>query len=703
MPIAIPSTSNATAVQGTQRSALTQSDASSSSSSFSDALSEASQQTVAPRSAASPAATHGNASELAIAHLRSVPSGERKASPPKAIAVPAKSAPALIQTPDAPAGSTATRIPIQGDPLAATLQSLSAAQPAEPPSESGSVKQSDDLKSGSHHSSLADPVTATGAQLAGTAVATPLAAARAASLATTGMLTSEVPTSVKPSAGMLPLSPAQPAGAASVARLEAASLPPEAEGQSRKGVAVPQSAAISPAAATATLFTYTASGTVQLRSPALSRSQPGSNPAAVPFSIGSPQAAPASIDSELAAGRLAEAAKAPEDQRSAGRATDSSQVFSDETGAGAPTAAAQPAPIEMQQPAHAAASNSIEQAVLAAATPSATLVPSTPTFASPSGVSSTAISAGKDAIRNGTPGRSASPASKVSAPSPAATLSGQPTGLAAASPRTTAAGSIPTQEKANEQEGRGGHDSHKAAPGVDAATKPATSGSQATASAADATAAVSPLLVMQNGAAQDANAATAANGLSQAVQQLDTLGQGTAGDKQGSQPGELPAAAAASADALPAINTARVLQSMQGTEMRVGMHTAEFGNISVNTSINTALNRQSIAAQISFEHLDLGRALTAHLPQIEAKLSSDYGMHARVEVKDQSAGPTSEGNREGARQQGGTGGGSAGRATSQMVSASGTGAGAGESLDTANGSGARADALYHGMRLDIRA
>lgn len=93
--------------------------------------------------------------------------------------------------------------------------------------------------------------------------------------------------------------------------------------------------------------------------------------------------------------------------------------------------------------------------------------------------------------------------------------------------------------------------------------------------------------------------------------------------------------------ALPSINTARVLQSMQGSEMRVGMHSAEFGNISVSTSVD----RQAIAAQISFEHADLGKALTAHVPLMEARLSSEYGMHARVEVVDQSMGPTGESGR----------------------------------------------------------
>jgi hypothetical protein len=76
---------------------------------------------------------------------------------------------------------------------------------------------------------------------------------------------------------------------------------------------------------------------------------------------------------------------------------------------------------------------------------------------------------------------------------------------------------------------------------------------------------------------------------------------------------------------------------MQGSEMRVGMHSPEFGNVSISTSINTLATHQTMAAQISFEHADLARMVTAHLPSIETRLSHDSGMQARIEVRDQSA------------------------------------------------------------------
>jgi len=76
------------------------------------------------------------------------------------------------------------------------------------------------------------------------------------------------------------------------------------------------------------------------------------------------------------------------------------------------------------------------------------------------------------------------------------------------------------------------------------------------------------------------------------------------------------------------INTASVIQRMSESEMRVGMHSAEFGDISIRTSVS----QQQMTAQISVDHGELGRALSAHIPAMEAKLGGDLGVHATVEV-----------------------------------------------------------------------
>jgi hypothetical protein len=81
------------------------------------------------------------------------------------------------------------------------------------------------------------------------------------------------------------------------------------------------------------------------------------------------------------------------------------------------------------------------------------------------------------------------------------------------------------------------------------------------------------------------------------------------------------------------LNTAQVVQSMGQTEMRVGMHSQEFGAI----SISTTLSHQELAAQISIDHTGLGDALAAHLPGMQEKLGAAYGVPVRVEIRDTGA------------------------------------------------------------------
>jgi hypothetical protein len=76
------------------------------------------------------------------------------------------------------------------------------------------------------------------------------------------------------------------------------------------------------------------------------------------------------------------------------------------------------------------------------------------------------------------------------------------------------------------------------------------------------------------------------------------------------------------------INTARVIQSMSESEMRVGMRSTEFGDISIRTSIS----QQQMVTQISLDHNDLSQAIAAHVSSVQAKLGSEYGLHAQIEV-----------------------------------------------------------------------
>lgn len=76
------------------------------------------------------------------------------------------------------------------------------------------------------------------------------------------------------------------------------------------------------------------------------------------------------------------------------------------------------------------------------------------------------------------------------------------------------------------------------------------------------------------------------------------------------------------------VNTASLVQKMSESEMRVNVHSSEFGAIEIRTS----LSQQQMMAQISVDHGDLGRALSAHIPAMEAKLGSDLGVRALVQV-----------------------------------------------------------------------
>lgn len=86
------------------------------------------------------------------------------------------------------------------------------------------------------------------------------------------------------------------------------------------------------------------------------------------------------------------------------------------------------------------------------------------------------------------------------------------------------------------------------------------------------------------------------------------------------------------------INTARLIQSMSESEMRVGMHSSEFGDI----SIRTAVSQQQLMTQISVAHTDLGAAISAHIPSVQEKFGNDFGLHASIEVNSGGTGFTGE-------------------------------------------------------------
>jgi hypothetical protein len=83
--------------------------------------------------------------------------------------------------------------------------------------------------------------------------------------------------------------------------------------------------------------------------------------------------------------------------------------------------------------------------------------------------------------------------------------------------------------------------------------------------------------------------------------------------------------------AVPVINTAKLIQSMGQSEMRVGMRSTDFGNISISTSAT----RDLISAQISLDHGELARTLATHLPEMQAKFGGNQAMNVRIDMNGQ--------------------------------------------------------------------
>jgi len=84
----------------------------------------------------------------------------------------------------------------------------------------------------------------------------------------------------------------------------------------------------------------------------------------------------------------------------------------------------------------------------------------------------------------------------------------------------------------------------------------------------------------------------------------------------------------------PVINTARLIQSMNQTEMRVGMRSSEFGNISINTLVAKGM----ISAQISVDHGELAKTIAANVPEMQLRLGGNQGLNVRIELNHEGMG-----------------------------------------------------------------
>ncbi len=79
------------------------------------------------------------------------------------------------------------------------------------------------------------------------------------------------------------------------------------------------------------------------------------------------------------------------------------------------------------------------------------------------------------------------------------------------------------------------------------------------------------------------------------------------------------------------VNTARLVQRIQESEISLNVRSADFGNV----AIHTAMSHERVSAQISLEHLDLGKAISSEVSALQSKLSQEHGVQASIEVQQQ--------------------------------------------------------------------
>lgn len=80
------------------------------------------------------------------------------------------------------------------------------------------------------------------------------------------------------------------------------------------------------------------------------------------------------------------------------------------------------------------------------------------------------------------------------------------------------------------------------------------------------------------------------------------------------------------------INTAKLVQGLSQSELRVGLQTRDFGNIDIRTSVS----HHEFSAQISVEHGDMARTLTTELPGLYERLNDQQVQVSSIHIQSQS-------------------------------------------------------------------
>jgi flagellar hook-length control protein FliK len=82
------------------------------------------------------------------------------------------------------------------------------------------------------------------------------------------------------------------------------------------------------------------------------------------------------------------------------------------------------------------------------------------------------------------------------------------------------------------------------------------------------------------------------------------------------------------------VHSGKLLQRIGETELRLGLHTGEFGSVDIRTS----MIRNQFTAEISAERGDLGRMLAAELPSLHTRLAEQHVPVANITVQTQTGG-----------------------------------------------------------------
>jgi flagellar hook-length control protein FliK len=80
------------------------------------------------------------------------------------------------------------------------------------------------------------------------------------------------------------------------------------------------------------------------------------------------------------------------------------------------------------------------------------------------------------------------------------------------------------------------------------------------------------------------------------------------------------------------VNTAKLVQGLTQSELRVGLQTRDFGNIDIRTSAS----HHEFSAQISVEHSEVARTLTTELPSLYARLNEQQVPVSNIHIHSQS-------------------------------------------------------------------